>query len=64
MTYKEALSIFNLDTVTGKDAKVLTKDYRKLVRKWHPDLNHSPNAMKMTSDMARLQVITRITERL
>lgn len=51
MTYKEALSIFNLDTVAGKDAKVLTKDYRKLVRKWHPDLNHSPNAMKMTSDI-------------
>lgn len=49
MTYKEALSVFSLETLDCKDKKSLTKYYRKLARKWHPDLNHSPEATKMTS---------------
>lgn len=48
MTYKEALSVFGLNSINDKTPEILKKDYKKLIRYWHPDLNKSPQASQMT----------------
>lgn len=42
ITAEEALRLFNLKSnYTIQDLK---QRYRELTKKWHPDINHSPNA--------------------
>ena len=42
ITAEEALRLFNLrPNYTMQDLK---QRYRELTKKWHPDINHSPNA--------------------
>jgi len=46
MTYREAMQIFGVKEIPEKDE--LSRLFKKLVRKWHPDLSKAENAKEMT----------------
>lgn len=49
MTYREALQIFGFSV--KPEMAVLDKQYKKLMRKWHPDFSTEANASEMSSKL-------------